>query len=48
MLEDDPGSFLKPGWEEEALEVGTFQEPSGSLTNRAGDNNYMAPLIPQE
>ena len=31
MLEDDPGSFLEPGWEEEVLEAGTFREPSGSL-----------------
>ena len=47
-LEDDPGSFLEPGWEEEALEADTFQEPSESLTNRAGDNSYRVPLIPQE
>ena len=26
-LEDDPGSFLEPGWEEEALEAEAFQEP---------------------
>lgn len=46
MLEDDPGSFLELGWEEEALEAGTFREPSGSLTNRTGDNDYKVPLIP--
>ena len=48
MLEDDPGLFLEPGWEVEALEAGTFQESSGSLTNRTGDNSYRVPLISQE
>ena len=33
-LEDDPGSFLGPGWEEETPEAEPFQEPQGSLTNR--------------
>ena len=37
--EDDPGSFLEPGWEEEALEVEAFQEPPGSLADHAGDNS---------
>lgn len=26
-LEDDPGSFLEPDWENEALEAEAFQEP---------------------
>ena len=47
-LEDDPSSFLETGWEEEALEAETFQEPLRSLTNRAGDNNYRVPLVSQE
>ena len=46
--EDDPGSFLGPGWEEEALGAEAFQEPPESPTNRAIDNRYMVPLIPQE
>ena len=46
--EDDPGSFLEPGWEEEALEAEAFQEPPGSLTNHVGDNSYRVPLISQE
>ena len=47
-LEDDPDSFLEPGWEEEALEAEAFQEPSGSLASHAGDNSYRVPLISQE
>lgn len=46
--EDDPGSYLKPGWEEETLEVGAFQEPPGGLTDHAGDSSYRVPLIYQE
>ena len=46
--EDDPGSFLGPGWEEEALGAEAFQEPPESPTNRTVDNRYMVPLIPQE
>ena len=45
--EDDPGSFLGPGWEEEALGAEAFQEPPESPTNRAVDNRYRVPLIPQ-
>ena len=44
MLEDNLGSFLEPGWEEEALEADTFQEPFGSLTNRASYNDYRVPV----
>ena len=29
--EDDPSSFLEPGWEEETLEAEAFQEPPRSL-----------------
>ena len=29
-LEDDPGSFLGSGWEEETPEAEPFQEPQGS------------------
>ena len=50
-LEDDPGSFLEPGWEEEALEAEAFQESPErvvSLTNHAGDDSYMVPLISLE
>ena len=47
-LEDDHGSFLKPGWEEEALEAEAFREPPGSLVDHASDNNYRVPLISQE
>ena len=46
--EDDPGSFLGPGWEEEALGAEAFQEPPESPTNRAVDNRYRVPLISQE
>ena len=46
--EDDPGSFLGPGWEEEALGAEAFQEPPESPTNRAVDNRDRVPLIPQE
>ena len=46
--EDDPGSLLGPGWEEEALGAEAFQEPPESPTNRAVDNRYRVPLIPQE
>ena len=46
--EDDPGSFLGPGWDEEALGAEAFQEPPESPTNRAVDNSYRVPLIPQE
>ena len=37
--EDDPGSFLEPGWEEETLEAEAFQEPPGSLADHSGDNS---------
>ena len=47
-LEEDHGSFLGPGWEEEATEAELFQEPHGSLDSRAGGGNYRVPLIPQE
>ena len=46
--EDDPDSFLGPGWEEEALGAEAFQEPPESPANRTVDNRYMVPLIPQE
>ena len=48
VLEDDPGSFLEPGWEEEALEAEAFQEPLGSPTNHDSDNSYGVPLSSQE
>ena len=48
MLEDDPCSFLEPGWEEEMLEVEAFQKPSWSLADHAGDNSYRVPLISRE
>ena len=41
-LEEDHGSFLGSGWEEEAPEADLFQEPHGSL------DNYPVPLISQE
>ena len=41
-LEEDHGSFLGSGWEEEVPEAEIFQEPHGSL------DNYRVPLIPQE
>ena len=44
--EDDPGSFLGPGWEEEALGAEAFQEPPESPANHAFDNRYRVPLIP--
>ena len=47
-LEDDPGSFLGSGWEEETPEAEPFQEPQGSLANRAGGSSYQVPLILQE
>ena len=46
--EDDPDSFLGPGWEEEALGAEAFQEPPDNPANHAVDNRYMVPLIPQE
>ncbi len=46
--EDDPDTFLEPGWEEETLEVEAYQEPPGNLADHAGDNSYRVPLIPQE
>ena len=46
--EDDPGSFIREGWEEEALGVEAFQEPPGSFTDHAGDNSYRVPLTSQE
>ena len=48
MPEDDPGSFLEPGWEEEALGAEAFQEPPESPANHAIDNSYLVPLISQE
>ena len=47
-LQDDPGSFLGPDWEEEMPKAEPFQEPQGSLTNRASSSSYRVPLIPQE
>ena len=47
-LEEDHGSFLGPGWEEETPEAEPFQEPPGSLANRTGGSSYQVPLIPQE
>ena len=47
-LEDDPGSFLRPGWKEEALGAEAFQEPPESPADHAVDNRYRVPLIPQE
>ena len=47
-LEEDHGSFLGPGWEEETPESKPFQGPQGSLTKRAGSSSYRVPLIPQE
>ena len=47
-LEEDHGSFLGPGWGEEAPEAELFQEPQESLDNRAGGSNYRVPLIPPE
>ena len=47
-LEEDHGPFLGPSWEEKAPEAELFQEPHGSLDNRAGGSNYRVPLIPQE
>ena len=46
--EDDLGTFLETGWEEETLEVEAFQEPPGSLADHADDNSYRVPLISQE
>ena len=48
MREEDHGSFLGSGWEEEVPEAELFQEPHGSLDNRASGSNYRVPLIPQE
>ena len=45
-LEDDHDSFLGPGWEEETPEAEPFQEPQGSLTDRAGGSSYRVSLIP--
>ena len=45
---DDPGSFLGPGWEEEALGAEAFQEPPEITVNCAVDNRYRVPLLPQE
>ena len=47
-LEEDHGSFLGRGWEEETPKAEPFQEPQGSLANRVGSNSYRVPLIPQE
>ena len=47
-LEEDHGSFLGPGWEEETPEPEPFQEPQGSLANHASGNSYRVSLIPQE
>ena len=46
--EDDPGSFIGEGWEEEALGVEAFQEPPGNHHDRVCNDNYRVPLIPQE
>ena len=46
-LEDDPGSLLEPGREEEALEAEAFQEPPENPANHAVDNSYRVPLISQ-
>ena len=45
-LEDEPDLFLGSGWEEETPKAEPFQEPQGSLTNRASSSNYRVPLIP--
>ena len=45
-LEEDHSFFLGTGWEEEVTEAELFQEPHGSLDNRAGGSNYRVPLIP--
>ena len=42
MPEGDPVS-----WEEEAFGAEAFQEPPESPTDRAVDNRYRVPLIPQ-
>ena len=44
--EDDPGSFIGEGWEEEALGVEAFQEPLGNHHDRVCNDNYRVPLIP--
>ena len=46
--EDDPGLFLGEDWEEGALEVEAFQEPTENRNNRACNNSYRVPLISQE
>ena len=46
--EDDPGSFIGEDWEEGALGVKAFQEPTENHDGRAGNDNYRVPLIPQE
>ena len=38
--EDNPDSFLGPGWGEEALGAEAFQEPPESPTNCAVNNRY--------
>ena len=43
---DDPGSFLEPGREEEALGAEAFEELPESPANHAIDNSYRVPLIP--
>ena len=34
--EDDPGSFVEPGWEEEALGAEAFKEPPENPANQRG------------
>ena len=46
--EDDPGSFLEPGWEEDMLEVEAFHKPPRSLTDPTNDNNHRVPLMCRE
>ena len=47
-LEEGHGSFLGPGWDEEAPEAELLQEPQESIDNRADSSNYRVPLIPHE
>ena len=47
-LEEDHGSFLGPGWEEETPEAEPFQKPQGGLANHASGNIYQVLLISQE
>ena len=46
--EDDPGSFVREDWEEGALGVEAFQEPTENHDDRTINDNYRVPLISQE